>query len=125
MAQTQTANFSLVTSGQSIALPNAVQNSGTLTVSYVAADTVTVYSVNVEGVQNSTGDFAILDSFTNQTGNSGSRSISLSGVVYDSFRFVPSFTTTNQSFSIGVTATNTGSGAPYASNLNLAVVHTV
>jgi hypothetical protein len=116
--------FALTMSGQPFTIPNSLQNSSSLTASYTPTDSTTSYSVAVEGIQLATGETTVLDSLTNETGNSGTRSISLNGVVFDSWRFVATWTGTSQQFSVAATVTSTGAGAAFASNLDLAVVHT-
>lgn len=125
MSQTQTANLTLVISGQPVTVPNSLQNSSSLTISYTPQNTTQSYSVSVEGVTLASGESTVLDTLTNQTGNIVARSISLSSVLFDSYRIIGTWSGAAQQFSVAVAMVSTGAGAPYSSSLDIAVIHSV
>jgi hypothetical protein len=124
MSQQAQIDFSLIVSGMPVTVPNALQNSGSLTVTYVPQNATQSYSISVEGVTLASGEAVVLDELTAQTGTVTARSITLSSQNFDSFRFVATWSGAAQQFSIAVALTSTGSGPAWSSTL-LPTLHTV
>jgi hypothetical protein len=108
-----TIQFSLTQSGYPFSVPNEMQNTGNLSVTYTPAGGPTSLSISIEGIVNSTGSVHVLDSFSGTT--STTRSVSLGGVLYDSFKFTPMFSGGNNVL-IAANVTSSGAGEVFSSS---------
>lgn len=112
--QSSSQTVQLNGSGQTIALPNSLTNTTTLSVQYVITGAPATVTLVVEG-QTSLGIINILDTYS--TVANTTRSISLSGVTYTSFILAPLWTG-GTNVSVTATVVSSGSGStttlPYA-----------
>src|ERR1700722_16865621 len=88
-------------------------NTSSLTVNYVPSGSPAALTVTIEGIVNASGDVAVLDSYSGTTNTT--RTVSLGGVSYDSFRFTASWTGGNN-VSVGGSVASTGAGPQFNSN---------
>jgi hypothetical protein len=107
----QTA-FTLAASGQPFTVLNHLAAATSITIAYVIAGAPTSLVITIEGIQNSTGDVQVLDSYSGVSNTT--RTVNLSAV-YDAFKITATFTG-GQNVSIGAILTSTGAGPAWSAS---------